>query len=164
MANHAEHPSSGCRPLVLWLCVVLLAFGVIPFIRTEGGGYGPFLLGWIAIVAACSVAASLGLAGAIDRMRPPGSGRRREVAIVIGTLAIGGAVLWSLWMLLGPPAEGTLNEALPLIVDPILTATVVIASHPRTERVPALAFLAAAAVVVALVVRFAAVVGPTYSR
>jgi hypothetical protein len=164
MANQADHPSSGCRPLVLWLCVALLALGVVPFIRTEGGGYGLFLLGWIAIVAASSVAASLGVAAAIDRIGLPGSGRRREVAIALGTLAIGGAVLWSIWMLLGPPAEGTLNEALPLIVDPILAATVVIAVHARSERAPALAFLAAAGVVVALMVRFVAVVGPTYSR
>ena len=111
-----------CRPLVLWLCAALLVLGVIPFIQTEGGGYGPFLLGWIAIVAASSVAAGLGVAGVIDRMGPPGSGRRREAAIVIGTLAIGGCGHLVDLDASGSPAEGSLNEALPLIVDPILAA------------------------------------------
>lgn len=152
----------GCRAMMEWGSAALLLVGAVAFVPLQGTGFVPFLGGWLAIVVGSLVVAACGLSAAIDRMAPSGSRRPRGALTAGATLVVAAMAVWSGWMLIGPPAVGTLAEAVPLIVDPALAAALALPFVPRSERWPVVGFGLAAIVVIAVVLRFVAAVGPTY--
>lgn len=150
---------TGCRPLLVWSSVALAGLGALAFIPLDRTSYVADFLGWLAIVIGSLTVGSCAFSAAVDRI----PACTRGLATILGTLAVAAVGAWSLWLLMGPPAVGTLTEAVPLIVDPLAAGAAAVVFSPRSERLPAIAFLVTGFAVAAILVRFVMAVGPTYA-
>lgn len=151
----------GCQTTTLAIAAVVLLCGAVVFVPTSGTSFTALVPAWLAVVSASLLAAGVALAGAIDGIAPAGAASRG--ALTIGaTVALTALGAWSLATAVGPGATGTLNEAIPLIVDPLVAAVLVGVCLVRPSRPAGLVFVVAAALTVAAILRFVAIVGLTY--
>ena len=146
--------------MTVWLSAGMMAVAALAFVPTAGVSYAILLPAWVVIVASSVALTAAGIAAAADRMTPANSAGRGPLTIA-ASVGLTTLVAWSLWAAFGAGSTGTLQEAVPLLVDPIVAATVTVflLRGPRTAVVVA---LLATGLTVGIVARFVSIVAPTY--
>lgn len=159
MADEAD--ASGVTALLGFAAATVLALGAA-LLGVSGVSFTGLLVAWFAIVAASLLMLGCAFAWTIDRLVYRFALRRGPYTAA-ATLIVTALGAWSVWFGLGSPSQGTLTEAVPTIVDPILAALVSLTAPRGSERGAALAFVAAAALTVVVVGQRVAAVAPSYA-
>jgi hypothetical protein len=146
--------------MTIWCSAGLMAVAALAFVPPAGMSFAVLFPAWVPIVASSIALSAVGIAAAIDRIARAES-TSRGMLTVAASGALTALTAWSLWMALGPRATGTLHEAVPLVVDPIVAAVLTLFLL-RDARTAAVAALVAAGLTLVIVGRFVATVGPTY--
>jgi hypothetical protein len=159
MRDEADRP--GVAALLGFGAATVLGLGAV-LLGVSRVSFTGLLVACFAIVAASLVMLGCGFAWTIDRLVDRFALRRGPLAAA-ATFIVTALGAWSVWFGLGSPSQGTLTEAVPTMVDPILAALVSLTALRRSERVAALAFGAAAALTLVVVAQRVAAVAPSYT-
>src|SRR6266516_2033351 len=119
--RHVEPDDAvGLSVLVASGAVVTLGLGAALF-AVSGVAFTGLVLAWFAIVGASLVMLGCGVTWTLDRLaRRLTIGRGQRIAAA--TFIVTAVAAWSVWSGLGSPSQGTLTEAVPTLVDPIIAA------------------------------------------